>query len=59
MRYRIANSGSGFVVTVEDGDEVLFSIPADTLTDARALVKKAASDGVEAVRPEKPKKKGK
>lgn len=59
MRYRIANSKDGFVVTVEDGDEILVSVNTVTKTEAAALVRKAAKDGFDAIRPPKPKTKAK
>lgn len=62
MRFRIQAEAGGFVLTVEDGENVLLSIPSATLTEAKALQRRAVIEGLEAVhsvRPDtKPKKKG-
>jgi hypothetical protein len=59
MRYRIANSKTGFIVTVEDGDEILATVPTVTKTEAQALVRKAAKEGAQAILPAKPRPKAK
>jgi hypothetical protein len=49
MRYRIKDSKKGLVVSVEDGDTVLVSIPAKDMKQARALRDKAHKHGWQAL----------
>lgn len=54
MLFRIVPSGDGYVLTVEDGDDVLLTIPAATLTEAKALQRRAVLEGLDAVREVRP-----
>ena len=59
MRYRVRNDGDGFLLTVEDGETVLASVPAATLMEAKRLQRVALFDGLEALPRQIAKKKGK
>lgn len=54
MRFRIQSKGKGFVLTVEDGEDVVISIPAATMTEAKALQRRAVIEGVDAVQEVRP-----
>jgi hypothetical protein len=45
MRYRIRKAAKGLEVSVEDGAEVLVSVPAKSMKDAKALRDKAFKQG--------------
>lgn len=49
MRFRIHNQGSGYAMTIEDGEGVVLSIPTATLTEAKALQRRAVIEGVGAL----------
>jgi hypothetical protein len=59
MRFRVQNEGSGYVLTVEDGEGVVLSVPAATLTEAKALQRRAVLDGIDAIAAVRPDVKGK
>ena len=59
MRYRVRNDGDGFLLTVEDGETILASVPAATLMEAKRLQRVALFDGIEALPRQIAKKKGK
>ena len=50
MRYRIKGKGKGFMVSVEEGDKVLVSVPAKDMREARSLRDKAFKHGWEALK---------
>ena len=54
MRFRITNVGDGFALIVEDGESVVLSVPTATLTEAKAIQRRAVIDGLEAVREVRP-----
>jgi len=49
MIYSVRPDGDGFVLVVEDGEGVLLTIPAATLTEAKALQRRAVIDGLDSV----------
>lgn len=49
MRYRIKSDKKGFVVSVEDGETVLASVPAKDMKEARTLRDKAHKHGWQAL----------
>lgn len=51
MRFRTIKAGNGWVLQVEDGDGVLFTVPLGNPDEARALVSKARAEGIDAIRP--------
>lgn len=58
MIFRTLLDGDAFIVSVEDDDGVVFTVPASTKAEAAAIVKQAVHDGFESIRPEeKPVKK--
>ena len=60
MRYRVRNDGAGFILQVEDGEDVVASVPAATFMEARRLQRVAVLDGIVALpKPAPAKKKGK
>lgn len=55
MIYSVRPDGDGFVLVVEDSEGVLLTIPAATLTEAKALQRRAVVEGmdsIQAVRPD-------
>lgn len=62
MIFQVIPDGEGFRLNVWDGEECIFSILSATLTEAKALQRRAVLEGVssiEEVRSETKKKKGK
>lgn len=60
MIYSVRPDGDGFVLVVEDEEGVLLSIPTATLTEAKALQRRAVLEGMDSVRDVRPDvKKGK
>jgi len=58
MRYRVKSDGGSFLLVIEDGEEVVASLPVPTFVEARRLQRVAVVDGVSALpQPEKPAKK--
>lgn len=51
MRYRTMATKGGLVLQIEDGDEVLVTVPIATPGEAVALIRTAKLEGVEAIRP--------
>jgi len=49
MIYSVRPDGDGFVLVVEDGEGVLLTIPAATLTEAKALQRRAVIEGLDSV----------
>jgi len=54
MIYSVRPDGDGFVLVVEDGEGVLLTIPAATLTEAKALQRRAVLEGLDGVRAVRP-----
>lgn len=50
MRYRIKSDKKGLIVSVEDGETVLVSVPAKNMKEAQALRDKAFKEGWEALK---------
>ena len=51
MRFRTMATKGGLVLQIEDGDEVLVTVPLATSGDAAALIRTAKLEGVDAIRP--------
>lgn len=61
MMFQVVPDGEGYLMNVWDGEDLVLSIPSATLTEAKALQRRAVMEGVgsiETVRPDT-KKKGK
>lgn len=54
MIYSVRPDGDGFVLIVEDGEGVLLTIPAATLTEVKALQRRAVIEGLDSVRDVRP-----
>lgn len=54
MRYRISGKKGSYVLTVEDGEDVILSVPSATLTEAKALQRRAVLEGVSAIEAARP-----
>lgn len=54
MRYRISGKKGSYVLTVEDGEDVILSVPSATLTEAKALQRRAVLEGVSALEAARP-----
>lgn len=54
MRYRISGKKGSYTLTVEDGEDVILSVPSATLTEAKALQRRAVLEGVSAIEAARP-----
>ncbi|CDO34434.1 hypothetical protein [Novosphingobium sp. KN65.2] len=54
MRYRISGKKGSYTLTVEDGEDMILSVPSATLTEAKALQRRAVLEGVSALEAARP-----